>query len=313
MTRSERERGRADEVILFSSVTVPVLGLEAGARDALQPLCKVRRRTPWTYVARVLLHPCNLLMLFGVLLLSFIGWSLPVLLVGLGLEVAALALAPLAGFFRRRIDAQLDEADRAAALKAREALIQQMDVRHQQELMRIERLIDKTHDNVRRHAGVVPLDLGDGLGLGRLTSSYIRLAIAHKAGQESLASTSHQELTDTIRALQSVQLASSDRMRAITSRRLSIAYRRAECWCRTREGLEQIAQQLATILELVHLCHEQSLTPVDPQGACAEIDRFLRELEDNEGTLRELAELAVEEAAPLEELEGERVRVSASS
>jgi hypothetical protein len=186
-----------------------------------------------------------------------------------------------------------------------------MDVRHQQELMRLERLIDKTRDNVRRRCGGTQVTLGDGLSLGRLTSNYIRLAIAHRAGQESLASTSHQELTETIRALQAVQLGSSERMREIAARRLSIAYRRAECWCRTREGIDQIAQQLSTILELVHLVHEQSLTPVNPEGTCAEIDRFMRELEDSEGTLRELAELGVDEVIEIEELEVERAPVRA--
>lgn len=308
MTTTERERARADEVILFASVTGPGAALEGGARDALRRLGRLRRRTPWTYVGRVLSHPCNMLFLFGVLLLSFIGWSLPVLLLGLGVEIGLLALAPWGGFVRRRIDVQLDEGDRAIVAKAREALVQQMDIRHQQELMRLERLIEKTRENVRRRCGALPHALGDGLSLGRLTSSYIRLAIAHKAGQESLASTSHQELTETIRALQAIERASSERMREIASRRLSIAYRRAECWCRTREGLEQIAQQLATILELVHLVHEQSLTPpLDSQGACAEIDRFMRDIEESEGTMRELAEIAVEEAMAVEELEAERV------
>lgn len=306
MARIERERGRADEVILFAGATEPGAALQVGARDALRRMRRIRRRTPWTYTSRVFLHPCNLLMVFGVLLLGFIGWSVAILLAGLAVEIGVLAIAPWGGFLRRRIDAQLDESDQAAAMKAREAVVLKMDVRHQQELMRLERLIEKTRDNVQRRCGAVPLALSDGLGLGRLTSSYIRLAIAHKAGQESLASTSHQELTETIRTLQAVQLTASDRMREIASRRLSIAYRRAECWCRTREGIEQISQQLATILELIHLVHEQSLTPVDPQGTCAEIDRFMQELEESEGTLRELAELAVDEAFEIDDPEVDR-------
>jgi hypothetical protein len=249
-------------------------------------------------------------MLFGVVLLSFIGWSLTVLVVGVGVEVALLGIAPWGGFVRRRIDAQLDESDRAAAARAREALIQRMDVRHQQELMRLERLIDKTRENVQRRSGAVPLHFEDDFGLSRLTNTFIRLAIAHKAGQESLATTSREELSETIRALEAIQVASSDRMREIASRRLSIAYRRAECWCRTRDGLEAISQQLATILDLVHLAHEQSLTPVDSHDTCAEVDQLMQDLEENEGTLREITELAMEEAIELEALEAEHLPVA---
>jgi Asp-tRNA(Asn)/Glu-tRNA(Gln) amidotransferase C subunit len=256
-------------------------------------------------MGRVLTHPCNLLLIFGVLLLSFIGWSLPLLLAGLGLEIGLLAIAPWGRFLRRRVDAQLDEADRAAAAKARDALVQQMDVRHQQELGRLERLIDRTRENLDRRTCGALSARGHGLDPGRLTASYIRLAIAHRAGQESLAMTSYHELTDTIRALEAVRVASNDRMRELAERRLAIAYRRVECWCRTREGLEAIAQQLATILELVQLMHEQSLTPMDPHSACAEIERFMREIEENEGTLREIAEIAASNDLDLDGLDVE--------
>ena len=292
MTRNERQRSHTEDVMI-ASLADTRLALAPGVRDALQRL-RGRRRTPLMYVGRVLSHPCNLLLIFGVLLLSFIGWSLPVLLTGLLIEAALLGISPWARFIRSRIDAQLDEADHAAASRARDALVQQMDVRHQQELARLERLLDRTRDNMERRAGgsLGPEHSPDP---SWLTASYIRLAIAHRAGQESLASTSYHELMETIRGLEAVRLASADRMRDLAERRLAIAYRRVECWCRTREGLEAIGQQLATILELVQLMHEQSLSPDSTNVACAEIDRFMRELEANEGTLREIAALATEE------------------
>ncbi|MGK3993453.1 hypothetical protein [Sorangium sp. So ce1024] len=275
----------------------------------------LRRRTASTYVGRVLVHPYNLLVVGSALLLSFIGWSPLLLLIGLGAELLILCLVPWRGYFRRSIDAQLDEADRAAWSKARESLIRQMDIRHQQELARLDRLIDRTRENIRRRGGAVPTLLDDGFGLSRLLMSYIRLAIAHKAGQESLAMTNHTELMETIRSLEAVRSTSAGRTRGLSERRLSIAYRRAECWSRTREGLEVVSQKLAAILELIQLMHEQSMTPADSPSTCVEIDRFMRELDDidnGESTQRELEELDLDmdRAFELEELEAEHAQHS---
>ncbi|HTN84086.1 MAG TPA: hypothetical protein VL242_10380, partial [Sorangium sp.] len=112
------------------------------------------------------------------------------------------------------------------------------------------------------------------------------------------------------RSLEAVRSTSAGRTRGLSERRLSIAYRRAECWSQTREGLEVVSQKLAAILELIQLMHEQSMTPVDSPSTCAEIDRFMRELDDldnGESTQRELEELDMDmdRAFELEELEAE--------
>jgi signal transduction histidine kinase len=300
MTRIERQRSQSEDVMVVDLVDTR-LALAPSVRDALERLHGCGRRSPVVYMGRVLSHPCNLLMLFGVLLLSFIGWSLPVLLVGIALEAGLLSLSPWVRFLRRRIDVQLDETDRAEAARAHDALVQQMDGRHQQELARLERLIDRTRENLSRRLGGAQLSLSSDADLTRLTASYIRLAIAYRAGQESLAMTSYQDLTDTIQTLETVRRASGTRMRELAERRLAIAYRRVECWSRTREGLEAISQQLATIVELVQLMHEQSLTPMDPHSACVEIDRFMRDLEHREGAMREIDALSNEEDLDLGE------------
>lgn len=306
MTTCDRELCRLEDV-LAASMTESRTALAAlGVQVA-----PMRRRTAGTYLSRVLVHPYNLLVVGSALLLSFIGWSPLLLLLGLGVELAILCIVPWRGYVRQRIDAQLDEADRAAWSRAREALVRQMDVRHQQELARLDRLIDRTRENIRRRGGAVPLLLDEGFGLNRLITSYIRLAIAHKAGQESLAMTNHTELMETIRALEAVRNASVGRTRGLSERRLSIAYRRAECWTRTREGLEIVSQKLATILELIQLMHEQSMTPIDTPSTCADIDRFMRELDDldnGESTQRELDAIDADRAFDLEEFEPEPSR-----
>jgi hypothetical protein len=298
MTTYDRELCRLEDVLAASMAESKIMLEAFGVQVAPVP-----RRTGWTYMGRVLIHPYNLLVLGSALLLSFIGWSALLLVLGVGAELAILCIVPWRGYFRQGIDAQLDQAERAAWTKAREALVRQMDVRHQQELAKLDRLIDRTQDNIRRRGGSVPLFLDDSFGLNRLVTGYIRLAIAHKAGQESLAMINHGDLMETIRSLEAVRSTSAGRTRGLSERRLSIAYRRAECWSRTREGLAIVAQKLSTILELIQLMHEQSMTPIDSPSTYADIDRFMRELDDldtGEGTQRELEALEFERAFELD-------------
>jgi len=269
-------------------------GLSRVACDA--PLASPRpaRRTGWTYLGQAAIHPSNLLLLIGVMFLSLILWSAPVLVAGLGVEGAFLCLVPRLRYFRVRIDEMLDEADRAAAAKARDALILQMGESHRQELARIETLVGKTFVNVERRGGMGSFGLGDPFGLAQLGASYIRLAIAHKACEESLAMTNRHVLESTIRSLEAAETASPERTKELLRRRLAIAYRRAECWSHTRENLEAIGHQLATITELVQLVHQESLVPPDPSGVGAVLDRFLAEFDGSAGALQELSEIGVE-------------------
>jgi hypothetical protein len=262
-------------------------------------------RTGWTYFSNAMIHPSNLLLLIGVMFLSLILWSGPVLLAGLSVEAAFLVVVPRCAFFRRGVDACLDEAERAAAQKAREALILQMGELHRQELCKIEALIGKTFANAQRCHGVVLLGAGDPLGVGRLTGSFIRLAIAHRACEESLALTNRHVLEGTIRSLEAAETAAPPLSRTLLHRRLTIAYRRAECWSRTRDDLDSIGHQLATITELVHLMHQESLAPSGSLTVSSEVDRILADFEHGEGALRELADIGLDDALEVHEIPGE--------
>jgi hypothetical protein len=270
-------------------------GIDKAAIEVrLAPPRGLARRSGWTYLGHAAIHPSNLLLLIGVMFLSLILWSAPVLFLGLGLEAALLCAAPVAPFFRRRIDLCIDEAERAEAQKAREALIREMSEGHRQELARIEGLLDKTSANAARQGAMIPLAVTEPLGNARLLTSYIRLAIAHRACEESLAMTNRHVLEGTIRSLEAAVGTGAERTRRLVQRRLGIAYRRAECWSRTRDSLEAIGHQLATISELVLLLHQESLAPTGTAWGTVEVDRILADFEDGEGALRELLDIDVE-------------------
>jgi hypothetical protein len=110
--------------------------------------------------------------------------------------------------------------------------------------------------------------------------------------------TNRHAIEGTIRALEAAEASTPAASLGLLRRRLAIAYRRAECWSRTRDGLEAIGHQLATIAELVHLMHQESLSPSGSASVSADVDRVLMELEHGEGALRELAALGVVEEPP---------------
>jgi len=224
------------------------------------------------------------------LFLSLLCWSGLLLFVTLGFEALFLGVVPRLSVFRYHVDKLCELAELAAAQKAREALVAQMDHIHRNELTRLEILVNKTRENVLRKGGTVDL-FDDIFGLGRLTTNYIRLAIAQKASKECLAMTNRQALQDTIRSLEALLRSCPERMRRPIERRLAIAYRRAQCWDRTREHVEMLTHQLATVMELVGLLHDQSTAPASAQEMFDELEEAMSDLEDNEGLLRELAEL----------------------
>lgn len=250
------------------------------------------RRTASLYFRKLLLNPFNLYMALAVAAFGLITGHFLVLPVALAAELVVLAVVPRTKVFRKHIDEGLREMERGAAAKVREALAAQMTDVHRQELERLEFLVEGIRENTRRHGGTVKLALDEHLGLGRLTSSYIQLAISYREKTTSLAMMDRQRLIENIETLQAVDGSSrAPRMRRLVQRRLSIAQRHIEHWDRTREQLEATAHQLATIAELIQFLHAQSMAACSsPQEVSDEIDRFMAEFRENEGTLRELAE-----------------------
>lgn len=258
-------------------------------------------RTGWTYLKHALLEPYTALMLVAAVIYGILSISLVVPLMVILVELLLITGVSRLEVFREYVDARLDRAAQAAAAEARAALLLQMDEEHRSELLELEQLLDVIRGRVKPHGERVEAALNDYLGLSRLTASYVRLAIAHRTRREALAKTSRHMLQNEVESLGALRQCAPPRLRELVERRLAIAARRVERWDRTREELEALTHQLATIGEFVHLLYEQPLGPVESPDMGGEIDRFLDQVEDNEGTLHELAALA--EQASEEEID----------
>ena len=263
------------------------------------------------YFGHALRNPYHLVLLVAALLFSAITWNFVSVLLTLSAEAIFLGFVPRRRFFRRLVDADLARKERLAAAKAREELVLQIASEHRQELARLDLLVQKTYENVGRQQTAVALVLDGGLDLSRLTTSYIRVAIAYKTSYDLLAMTNRPALEDTIRSLEAAQLTSGDRMRVLLQRRLSIARKRAECWGRIGHTLEVTSQQLATIAELIHLLHEQSMATSDSRRMRDEIDQFMRDIEDSEGAMREIADIGGDDPRDPHDVEPRPARLQA--
>jgi hypothetical protein len=235
-----------------------------------------------TYLRLALFSPVNLCVLAIATLFSLTAGVVLWLLWGVALEALALGALSRLPFFRRQIDLGIERAERLAMLRL-------MDEGHQKELAHLESLVSLTRENLKRQNRPQP----DRRALDRLLATYVRLAIAHKSSREALAATDRNSLRYSRQALEALQ-ASSERANGLRRRRLDIARRRAECIDRAQENLETLSHQLATIVEMVHLLHERSMTAVD----AIEVESFMQDLEEHEAALRELDELG--DAARLE-------------
>src|SRR4051794_35416721 len=113
MAPRDHEHFRIGGVTLGVAAAPEANGFGLTRRALESRLARADRRTGWTYFGQAAIHPSNVLLLIGVMFLSLILWNVPVLLIGLGLEGAFLALVPRSRSFRQRIDEMLDEAERA--------------------------------------------------------------------------------------------------------------------------------------------------------------------------------------------------------
>jgi hypothetical protein len=228
-------------------------------------------------------------------------------------EVLVLTIISRLGFFRRHIEEMLVQTERMEAAKTRTQLLLRMDEKHRQELEHLELLVDRTRHNLTRSNGAIDPMLEDSLGLGRLTMSYVRLAIAYKRSHDSLHATNRDGLQAEIAALEkaSTQAATTDRMRQLTNRRLQLAKRRAERWDKTREDLDAIVHQLAMVRELIHLMHEHSVAAVDLEETSLEIEQLTQNVEATECMVRDIAELSVDDGIDHRILQMGRAHIAA--
>ena len=142
----------------------------------------------------------HLIAVSSIFVLALVNWSLAILIVGAVVDAVLIGALPVLRLVRGCLDAAREEARSAEALKAREAAVARLSGRHRSDLDAIERLVRRARESDRERGIEIRSMLDEGLT--RLSDSYIRLALAHRACEEILSTTNPILVEETIRLLE---------------------------------------------------------------------------------------------------------------
>jgi hypothetical protein len=243
------------------------------------------RRSAWVYRRAALVHQANLLTLAGALTLGLVYPSLGGALAVLLAEFIFLLMAPRSRWISARLDADLAESEAQEAQEARAARVARMSDGHRKEFDLLDLLVKRITAAGVRHAPRAPL--ADGIDPHELVDRFIRLALAHRACDEALEQRDRGAPHVTLRALEVAHRAASPQLRVAIAERFDVIRRRTAFEASLRENSDILAHQLATISELIQLCHQQTLTA----ATCAESTDFAQQLVESRAADRELEEL----------------------
>jgi hypothetical protein len=255
------------------------------------------RNTQSTYRRHALAHPVHAIWIaVPVIIALSLASLLPLLLLATGEAFVLLAL-PRFSRFQRAVDLSLERIERAKAAVLRSTLIARMSDEHRMELEHLERLVARIRAQSSPNGEIDGSLDDDWPGLGRLLSTYVRLAIAHRAAGELFPLMERQRLEIEAAYLEtSFQQATADDVRAWVAKRAEIVRNRLNVCEQSRAEREIVGHQLATISELIRWMHEESSRP-DTATHRTELEEALRGWERNGVALRQLTTLCVEEPA----------------
>jgi hypothetical protein len=124
-----------------------------------------------------------------------------------------------------------------------------------------------------------------------LIESYLKLLYQKERYEYSSQSGAEKEVARAIETLRASLAELAPRVRAIKERHLKILEQRLERFKRSKENLEIIEAQLATIEDVIKYIHEQSLTLRDPEAITFQLDTLLTEVEETEASVEEIEEV----------------------
>jgi hypothetical protein len=242
----------------------------------------------WTYRRHALTHQINILSLALPGIAAFVTASFVILVVALVLvQVCVLAALPRFTWFRRQVDEQIDGAARAAAATERAVLMSRMLQHHRVELEELERLAAA----VRSRSATTAAD--DWAGLERLLTVYVRVAIAFRTSAEAFRPGDRAQLEAAEGHLCTALATTSGASRPWIERRLAVVRSRVLTCSSALSAQGVMAQELATIAELVRWIHDECVT-ADGRSLESEIENALDVCRQSASALRELSAMRVD-------------------
>ncbi|MFK7844620.1 MAG: hypothetical protein AB8G77_04910 [Rhodothermales bacterium] len=250
------------------------------------------------YTKEAFLNPWNLGFLIMAMLSAFFLSGAPgtgplfniVLILAAASELMYLGIVPRQDRFKRLIKSQrAKERAKPPSQKEIYGLLTKYSQRRYARLRKIEKDIQSNYRKMSYASqGLLESHLKK---INGLIESYIKLLYQKERYEDSVRTSAEKEITRDIEELRSDLETQSPRVKAIKKRRLRILEQRLDRFKKSKENLEIIEEQLATIEDVIKYIHEQSLTLRDPEAITFQLDTLLNEVEETEASVEEIEEV----------------------
>ena len=267
------------------------------------------------YTKEALFNTWNLVFLIAVAVaaaalgaIEFLPAWLPqlILLVGGGAELTYLGVMPRTERFQRYVRAE-KRAERHQAPSQRE-IFSQLRNQSQRRYAKLRKLKDQIQTNYQKLSyasqGILSshVDKIDGL-----LDSYLDLLHQRERYRDFMDSATENRILESIESLKKDMADDPDRVQAVKQRRLKVLERRLARFRKAHENLEIIGAQLSTIEDVVRYIHEQSWTLQNPEEVTTQLDTLLQEVEETQGSIREIEDVFAAPSDYLDEGLGEDI------
>lgn len=248
------------------------------------------------FTKEAFLNPWNLGFLIMAMLTAFFLSGSPgtgsniVLLLAAAAELMYLGIVPRQDRFQRLIKSQHAK-ERAKPPTQKEIYLRltKYSQRRYAKLRKIEKDIQHNYRKLSYASqGLLDSHLKK---INGLIESYIKLLYQKERYEDSVRSGAEKDIARDIEQVRSELESHTPRVRAIKERRLRILEQRLERYKRSKENLEIIEEQLATIEDVIKYIHEQSLTLRDPEAITFQLDTLLNEVEETEASVEEIEDV----------------------
>jgi hypothetical protein len=219
-----------------------------------------------SYVGRAVLSPFHAMALGGLFTIALFAQSAaPLLLGGAICEALVVAGLPRWPAFRRRVDRQREETERAQHEQQRRSMLARMSEEHRLTVIDLDKLACAIRVQVSA-------EVFEMLSVDRLIDTYVKLAVVHDEAQKALG---YVSTSDMLWAA-SEQSESED-----APRHYQLVRQRLEARRQNREKLSALRDQMRTIEEGVKLLHERTLLAIDPQSTTEMVEELLTDIDRN--------------------------------
>ncbi len=250
------------------------------------------------YTKEAFLNPWNLGFLIMAMLSAFFLSGTPgtgplfniVLILAAASELMYLGIVPKQKRFQRLIKSQ--RARERAKPPSQKEIYGRLTKYRQRRYARLRKIGKDIQGNYRKMSyasqGLLESHLKK---INGLIESYIKLLYQKERYEDSVRSGAEKEIARDIQEVRSELDTQSPRVKAIKKRRLRILEQRLDRFKKSKENLEIIEEQLATIEDVIKYIHEQSLTLRDPEAITFQLDTLLNEVEETEASVEEIEEV----------------------